>query len=65
MKKYFLPLLILTLSAGFSSCKKCAECDCSFGDHNFCMDEYDSKDQYNAAIANLEVSGCTCKEKLK
>lgn len=65
MKKYLIPLVILALGSGFSSCKKCADCTCSFGDHNFCVDEFDSKDQYDAAIANMEVSGCDCKEKLK
>ncbi|MCB9185473.1 MAG: hypothetical protein H6601_01850 [Flavobacteriales bacterium] len=66
MKKILIPLFVSAIAIGASSCKKCAECECTvLGDHDFCMEDFDSKDQYEAAIANFEASGCDCTEKLK
>lgn len=66
MKKKILPFMLAVLAIGSSSCQKCVECDCTIlGDHDFCLEDFDNKDQYDAAIANFEASGCDCKEKLK
>ncbi len=66
MKKLIFPLMLSVVAIAATSCKKCVECDCTIiGDHDFCMEDFDSKDQYDAAIANFEASGCDCKEKLK
>lgn len=66
MKKLILPFTLAVLAIGSSSCQKCVECDCTIlGDHDFCLEDFDNKDQYDAAIANFEASGCDCKEKLK
>lgn len=66
MKKLLFPLMISALTLGVSSCQKCVECDCPIiDDHDFCLEDFDSKDQYEAAIANFEASGCDCTEKLK
>ena len=66
MKKLFFPLMLSFIAIAASSCQKCAECDCTIlGDHDFCLEDFDSKDQYEAAIANFEASGCDCTEKLK
>ena len=66
MKKTLLPALLFVLALGASSCQKCVECDnCPFGvSGDACMDEFDSKEDYEAAVANAEALGCDCKEKL-
>ncbi len=66
MKKQFLLSLGVALMLGFSSCQKCAECNnCPLGiSGDFCVDEFDSKADYDAAVANAEAAGCDCKEKL-
>ncbi|MBI1288056.1 MAG: hypothetical protein GC178_10830 [Flavobacteriales bacterium] len=67
MKKIVLMLAMFSAVAGFNSCKKCAECsNCPLGaSPEFCVDDYSSKDDYNAAVANAKALGCDCKEKLK
>ncbi|MCF8278287.1 MAG: hypothetical protein K9J17_16285 [Flavobacteriales bacterium] len=66
MKKLLFPLMISAIAIGATSCKKCAECTCPIiNDHDFCMEDYDSKDQYQAALTFFENEGCDCKEKLK
>lgn len=66
MRKKILPLLIILIGIGFSSCQKCAECDnCPLGiSGNFCVEDFDSKEDYNAAVSNAEAAGCDCTEKL-
>ena len=66
MKKKLLPMLLFVLALGASSCQKCAECDnCPFGiNGDFCVDEFDSKEDYDAAVANARAAGCDCTEKL-
>lgn len=66
MKKHFLPVLLIALCIGASSCQKCVECDCPLGiDGDACMEDFDSKEDYEAAVANAEGLGCDCTEKLK
>ncbi|MCB9192286.1 MAG: hypothetical protein H6602_11530 [Flavobacteriales bacterium] len=67
MKKILFPVLFVAFSIGVSSCQKCVECDnCPFGiTGDACMDEFDSKEDYEAAVANAEALGCSCTEKLK
>ena len=54
MKKLILPALVFGLMIGFGSCQKCAECDnCPLGiSADFCVDDYNSKEDYTAAVAN-------------
>ncbi len=58
-------LMIAIFGLGFASCKKCQTCtDCTLGVGNgeYCQDDFDSKQQYDDAIANLEANAnCTCK----
>lgn len=58
--------MLMIMAFGVSSCKKCASCDnCPLGiSSDFCVDEYDNKDDYNAAVANAKALGCDCTEKL-
>ena len=66
MKKTILPLFLLAFAIGISACQKCVECtNCPLGlSGDACMDEFDSKDDYNAAVANSRAAGCDCTEKL-
>ncbi len=66
MKKTILPLFLLAFAVGISSCQKCAECDnCPLGiSGEFCVDEFDSKADYDQAVSDAEAVGCDCKEKL-
>lgn len=57
-------LLIALFGLGFASCKKCQTCvDCplNIGNGEYCKDDFDNTDDYNAAIADLEAYGCECK----
>ncbi|MCB9185596.1 MAG: hypothetical protein H6601_02490 [Flavobacteriales bacterium] len=67
MKKLLIPFIVGVMALGASSCQKCAECDnCPFGiSGDFCVDDYNSKDDYDAALANAKAAGCDCTEKLK
>jgi hypothetical protein len=47
------------LSLSFASCNKCQECDCSGTVTEYCEKDFDSKDDYNAAISILELV-CSC-----
>lgn len=58
MKKVVL-LSIVALSLSFASCNKCQECDCSGTVTEYCEKDFDSKDDYNAAISILELV-CSC-----
>jgi len=63
MKKLLLILLCLPLL--FSSCKKCKECTLSngmgdTGTEEICRDDFDSKEDYNTAVALVEAFGCEC-----
>lgn len=66
MKKTLIPVMLMLVSIGFSSCQKCASCDnCPLGiSTEFCVDDYDNKDQYDTAVSNAEALGCNCTEKL-
>ncbi len=66
MKKLF-PVFLLVVAFGATSCQKCVECDnCPLGiSGDACMDEFDSKSDYEQAIADAEALGCDCTEKLQ
>lgn len=65
MKRSILMLSLFAMSVGFTSCQKCYECtDCPLGiNSDACMNDFDSKEDYDAALANLRASGCDCVEK--
>lgn len=67
MKKILIPLFVAVLAVGASSCQKCVECDnCPFGvTGDACMEDFDTKEDYEAAVANAEALGCDCTEKLQ
>lgn len=61
--------MLFAAVAGFfamTSCKKCVECtDCPTGvtfteGNEICEDDFDSKDDYDAAVSVIEAFGCTC-----
>lgn len=66
MKKKLFTALGFVFLFGITSCQKCVECDnCPLGiSGDACMDEFDSKEDYEAAVANAEAAGCDCTEKL-
>ncbi len=65
MKKSYLLLVALTVGMTMSSCQKCYECDCPLGSNfNACVDDFNSKDDYDDAL-NLLEAGCDCTESLK
>ena len=61
MKKKFLQIITITLiSAFFTSCSKCVDCaDCpdevTLDKTEICQDDFDSKDDYNSAVAVIEA----------
>ena len=67
MKKKLLQIITITLtSAFFTSCSKCVDCaDCPdeviLEQTEICQDDFDSKGDYNSAIALIEGFGCECK----
>ncbi len=63
MKKLLLILLCFPLI--FTSCSKCVDCaDCpdevTLEQTEICQDDFDSKDDYNTAVALIEGFGCEC-----
>jgi hypothetical protein len=66
MKKKFLQIITITLiSAFFTSCSKCVDCaDCpdevTLDQTEICQDDFDSKEDYNSAVASIEAFGCEC-----
>lgn len=67
MKNILIALFVGALSVGISSCQKCVECDnCPLGvSGDACVEDFDSKEDYDAAVANAEALGCDCTEKLQ
>ena len=67
MKDKILQLFSLVIiSIFFVSCSKCVECaDCpsevTLEQTEFCEDDFDSKEDYDAAVALVEAFGCECK----
>ena len=59
MKK--LLLLLCVVAFGFTSCKKCQECTYAGQTEEYCEDDFDSKDEYEASIELLEALGADCK----
>jgi hypothetical protein len=56
-------LLLLVIAFAFTACNKCQDCDCSnldLGTEEVCKSDFDSNDDYNEAIAALELLGCNC-----
>lgn len=66
MKKRLFPILLFVSALAISSCQKCVECtNCPLGfSGDACVDEFDSKADYEQAVADAEAIGCDCKEKL-
>ena len=66
MKKRFLQIIaVALLSTFFTSCSKCVDCaDCpdevTLEQTEICQDDFDSKDDYNRAVALTEAFGCEC-----
>ena len=57
-------LLLVAIAFAFTACNKCQDCDCSAwdaGTEEVCRNDFDSNDDYNEAIAALELLGCDCK----
>jgi len=66
MKKSHILILLLAIGTGVSSCQKCAECTgCVIGTSSFCQDDFNTKDDYQAALDAAKAFGCDCTEKLK
>ena len=64
MKKIYLPfLLIAFLVVGCSKCVDCTDCpeDVTLEKAELCQDDFDSKDDYQSAVALVEAFGCDCK----
>ncbi len=61
-----LPILLVCIGIGFSSCQKCVECEnCPLGiTGDACVDDFDSKEDYEQAVSDAEAVGCDCTEKL-
>lgn len=66
MKKRIFPVLLFVVTIGISSCQKCVECvNCPLGiSGDACVDEFDSKADYEQAVADAEALGCDCTQKL-
>ena len=66
MKKKLLQIITITLiSAFFTSCSKCVDCancpdELTLDQTEICQDDFDSKDDYNSAVALIEDYGCEC-----
>ena len=65
MKKHLLPIMLFALALGASSCQKCATCECGLVDLNFCVDEFDTKGDYDDAVQAAENNGCDFTQKLE
>lgn len=61
MKKIMLFALVAA-GVGFTSCSKCKTCQHStLPDVEICQDSYDTKEQYEAAVAVAEAAEYKCK----
>jgi hypothetical protein len=67
MKKKLLQITTIALiSVFFTSCSKCVDCagcpdeSMPLGSTEICEDDFDSKDDYNTAVAAIEAFGCDC-----
>ena len=66
MKKKILKITsIAIVSILFTSCSKCVDCtDCpdevTLDQTEICQDDFDSVDDYDAAVALIEALGCDC-----
>lgn len=66
MKKKILQIFTITLiSAFFTSCTKCVDCancpdEVTLEQTELCQDDFESKDDYNSAVAVIEAFGCEC-----
>ena len=54
-------LLLVAIAFAFTACNKCQDCDCYDETEEICKSDFDSNDDYNEAIAALELLGCDCK----
>ena len=59
-------LILLTISFFFISCSKdCVDCgscpeEVTLTESELCQDDFDSVDDYDAAVALIEALGCDC-----
>ena len=66
MKKKFLQIIAIALISVFlTSCSKCVDCVGCPGEvileqTEICQDDFDSKEDYNTAVALIEAFGCEC-----
>lgn len=64
MKKFYFSLLMVAFFAvGCSKCVECGDCpeEVTLDQSELCQDDFDSKDDYDAAVAIIEAFGCDCK----
>jgi len=65
MKKASTLILLAAFSMGMASCQKCAECTCGIETTTKCVDDFDSKDDYDQTLNLAQGLGCDCTESLK
>ena len=55
--------LLFTLTSCSKKCVVCADCptEVTLEQTEFCEADFDSKDEYNQAVALVEAFGCDCK----
>jgi len=55
--------MVAFFAVGCSKCVECADCpeDVTLDQSELCQDDFDSKDDYDAAVAIIEAFGCDCK----
>lgn len=53
---------LVAAGIGFTSCSKCKTCTISGSpDYTLCQEDFDTKEQYNAAVSLAELAGYNCK----
>ena len=52
--------LIVILIFGLASCSRCEDCDLNGNVERICEAEFDSRNQYENAVADREAQGATC-----
>ena len=65
MKKLKNTILILMSCMLFYSCSKCVECascpeEVTLEQTEICQDDFDSKEEYDEAVAVIRAFGCDC-----
>lgn len=52
--------VFLLLAVALNGCSRCENCTLNNNTETLCESEFDSVDQYEDAIADLEAQGATC-----